>query len=197
MHIIDVMHRDDGMLVVGVESGDDLAGCPDCGVLAVGHGPRVQLLHDAPCFGRPVRVQWRKRICRCPKPTCGRRTWTEEHPNAVPRAKLTARASRGPSTRYGRTTPPCPRSPDTSASRGTPAGRLSRSPRRPDLLSPAGSKHQDDRRGRAHLAPLEDQLNGQGCHRDGRPDPRRARLPARPAAGRRPRAGPGGSTPTG
>jgi hypothetical protein len=43
-----------------VESDDVLTDRPDCGVVAVGPGRRVQLLHDAPCFGGPVRVQWRK-----------------------------------------------------------------------------------------------------------------------------------------
>ena len=79
--------------MLDVETGEDLAGCPDCGVVAVGHGRRVQVLHDAPCFGRPVRVRWRKRIWRCPEPACGRSTWTEDHPYAPARAKLTSRAT--------------------------------------------------------------------------------------------------------
>ena len=67
-----------------------LTGCPDCGVVAVGHGRRVQVLHDAPSFGRPVGVRWAKRIWRCPEPAFPRLTWTEEHAFAAPRAKLTA-----------------------------------------------------------------------------------------------------------
>ncbi|MGH3469779.1 MAG: ISL3 family transposase [Thermocrispum sp.] len=92
MHLLDVAGRDDGTVVVDVETDADLAGCPDCGVVAVGHGRRVQVLHDAPCFGRAVRVRWRKRIWRCPEGLCGRSTWTEEHPYAAPRAKLAGRA---------------------------------------------------------------------------------------------------------
>jgi transposase len=65
VHVLGVLARDDGTLVLDVESDADLTGCPDCGVVAVGHGRRVQVLHDAPCFGRPVRVRWRKRIWRC------------------------------------------------------------------------------------------------------------------------------------
>ena len=80
-------------MLLEVESDDVLTGCPDCGVVAIGHGRRVQLLHDAPCFARPVRVRWRTRIWRCPEPACARRTWTEVQPYATPRAKLTARAT--------------------------------------------------------------------------------------------------------
>ena len=93
MHVLDVATGEDGSVLLEVESDDVLTGCPDCGVVAIGHGRRVQLLHDAPCFGRPVRVRWRKRIWRCPEPACARRTWTEVQPYATPRAKLTARAT--------------------------------------------------------------------------------------------------------
>ncbi len=93
VHVLDVTTRDDGTIMLDVESDADLTGCPDCGVVAVGHGRRVQVLHDAPCFGRPVRVRWRKRIWRCPEPSCPRSTWTEDHPYAPARAKLTTRAT--------------------------------------------------------------------------------------------------------
>ncbi|MDQ1102858.1 transposase [Nocardioides zeae] len=60
--------RDDGTIVPDaesdVESGAGMVGCPDCGVVAIGHGGRVQVLRDLPCFGRPVRVRWRKRTWR-------------------------------------------------------------------------------------------------------------------------------------
>ncbi|MGO4493203.1 transposase family protein [Arthrobacter sp. 2YAF22_2] len=79
-------------LVLGVETGEDLTGCPDCGVVAVGHGRRPVRLHDIPCFGRPVRLMWAKRVWRCPDPDCPRTTFSEEHPLAGPHAKLTARA---------------------------------------------------------------------------------------------------------
>lgn len=83
---------DRGLVVLDVESDADLTGCPDCGVVAVGHGRHVEVLHDAPCFGTPVRVRWRKRIWSCPEPSCRRGIWTEEHDFAPPRAKLTSRA---------------------------------------------------------------------------------------------------------
>ena len=92
VHVLAVTGRDAELLTVDVETDQAVTGCPDCGVVAIGHGRRVQQLHDAPCFGRPVRVRWRKRIWRCPDPGCGRSTWTEVHPYAAPRAKLTARA---------------------------------------------------------------------------------------------------------
>lgn len=79
-------------LVLRTETGEDITGCPDCGVVAVGHGRRQVRLHDIPCFGRPVRLLWAKRVWRCPDPDCPRTTFTEEHPLAAPRAKLTARA---------------------------------------------------------------------------------------------------------
>jgi len=53
---------------------------------------RVQVLHDTPSFGRPVRVRWAKRIWRCPEAACPRLTWTEDHAFAAPRAKLSTRA---------------------------------------------------------------------------------------------------------
>jgi transposase len=49
-------------------------------------------LHDVPCFGRPVLVRWRKRLWRCPEPACPVETFSESHPYAPRRAKLTARA---------------------------------------------------------------------------------------------------------
>jgi transposase len=88
----EVTTRDDGVLVLDVESDQTLTGCSDCGVVAVGHGRRDQVLHDAPCFARAVRVRWFKRIWRCREPACPRATWTEDHSFAAPRAKLTARA---------------------------------------------------------------------------------------------------------
>jgi len=48
---------------------------------------------DAPCFGRPVRVIWRKRRWRCPDPGCARLTFVEQDEKiAAPRALLTVRA---------------------------------------------------------------------------------------------------------
>ncbi|WP_461175121.1 ISL3 family transposase (plasmid) [Arthrobacter sp. Z1-9] len=80
-------------VVLGVETGEDVIGCPDCGVVAVGHGRRRVRLHDIPCFGKPVMLLWAKRVWRCPDLDCPRTTFTEDHELAGPRAKLTARAA--------------------------------------------------------------------------------------------------------
>lgn len=52
----------------------------------------THLLHDAPFGNRRVQVRWRKRIWRCPEPTCPVVTFTETHQLAPPRALLTRRA---------------------------------------------------------------------------------------------------------
>ena len=49
-------------------------------------------LHDVSRFVRPVLVRWRKRLCRCSEPACTTGTFSETHPVARCRAKLTARA---------------------------------------------------------------------------------------------------------
>jgi transposase len=67
-------------------------GCPECGVVAVGHGRRVHTIADAPCFGVAVRLLWRKRIWRCIEPACPTTTFSEVHDLVAPRARLTARA---------------------------------------------------------------------------------------------------------
>jgi hypothetical protein len=64
MHVLDVTRNPDvgggqGLVVLDVESDADLTGCTDRGVVAVGHGRHVQVLHDAPCFAVPsTRPQW-------------------------------------------------------------------------------------------------------------------------------------------
>jgi len=62
-HVLQV-DRDLDRLMLPVESDTTLAGCPECGVVAVGHGRRVHTVVDAPCFGVAVRQRWRKRIWR-------------------------------------------------------------------------------------------------------------------------------------
>jgi transposase len=94
MHVLDV--EVDGMqrLVLTVESGQLQAACPGCGVMAVGHGRRVRVLHDAPCFGRVTRVRWLVRVWRCREPACPAGTFSEAHDLAPPRMTLTVRAVR-------------------------------------------------------------------------------------------------------
>ena len=92
VHVLDVDRDELQRFVITVETEDDVGGCPDCGVVAVGHGRRVHTLADAPCFGVPVLLHWRKRLWRCPEPLCPRGTFSEVHDLAAARAKLTNRA---------------------------------------------------------------------------------------------------------
>jgi len=62
---------------------------PGLRVVALGHGA-----HDAPAFGTSVVIRWRKRVCRCPDPSCPVVTFSESHDLIGPRAKLTTRAIR-------------------------------------------------------------------------------------------------------
>ncbi len=59
-----------GGLRLTVETDQQVEGCHGCGVLAVPHGRREHLLHDAPFGHRRVRVSWRKRMWRCLEPAC-------------------------------------------------------------------------------------------------------------------------------
>ncbi len=91
MHVLDVV-REPERLVLTVESDHEIGGCPSCGVVAVGYGRRDDRVHDAPCFAVPTVVVSRKRIWRCLEPSCPTLKFSEAHPLAQPRAKLTARA---------------------------------------------------------------------------------------------------------
>lgn len=91
-HVIGVERRPDA-LIVAVESAPRVEGCRMCGVVAVGHGRRERLLHDAPCFGVPVRLLWRQRTWRCPDRGCPAGAFSEDAPElAAARSKLTVRA---------------------------------------------------------------------------------------------------------
>jgi transposase len=92
MHVLDVEIDEQQRLVLTIESGQTEAACPACGVLAVGHGRRVRLLHDAPCFARVTLLRWLVRIWRCREPLCPTRTFSETHDVASPRTVLTTRA---------------------------------------------------------------------------------------------------------
>jgi transposase len=92
MHVLDVEIDDQRRLVLTIESGQLEAACPACGVLAVGHGRRVRILHDAPCFGRVTVLRWLVRMWRCREPLCRTTTFTESHDLAPPRMVLTTRA---------------------------------------------------------------------------------------------------------
>ena len=92
LHVIAVQAGTD-RLTVTVESAPELMGCTTCGVVATSHGRRSVTLIDAPSFGRPVRVRWRKRTWTCHEPACQVGTFTEgDEAIAGPRALLTVRA---------------------------------------------------------------------------------------------------------
>lgn len=78
---------------LSVETRGREAACPDCGVIAARAKDRDRvLLHDLPAHGVPVRLVWSKRRWRCQEPACARTSFTEPHPVAAPRARLTTRA---------------------------------------------------------------------------------------------------------
>ena len=93
LHVIDVDRDDGGALTITVESTPDPMGCPTCGVIAQGHGRREVRLVDAPAFGKPATVVWRKHRWRCPEPVCPVGVFDEQDEAiARPRGLLTVRA---------------------------------------------------------------------------------------------------------
>ena len=93
LHVIKV--EDQGQrLTVTVESALAEAGCRTCGVIAASHGRRPVVLVDAPSFGRPVRIVWRKRTWRCREPACPAKSFTEQDERVCRRrGLLTTRAA--------------------------------------------------------------------------------------------------------
>ena len=98
VHVLDVGWQEPrGRVLAGlrlvVETGSAEAGCPRCGVIAEARGRRSRRLHDIPAFGAPVELAWRQRRYRCLEPACPGRGFSEDHPLAGRRAKLTLRAA--------------------------------------------------------------------------------------------------------
>ena len=93
LHVIGVERDDGGAVTVVVESAQGPMGCPACGVVAHRHGRRDVRLVDAPVFGKPATVVWRKRRWRCPEPACPVGVFDEQDETiARPRGLLTVRA---------------------------------------------------------------------------------------------------------
>ena len=87
--------RTPGALVLDVESCNQLAGCPGCGVIAQGHGRVVVEVIDAPWAGIPTRFRWHKRRWICREHACETVTFLEHDERVcAPRARLGARAIR-------------------------------------------------------------------------------------------------------
>jgi transposase len=92
-HVVSVARGGPG-LVVTIESPPGPMGCPACGVVAVSHGRRTHEVVDTPCFGRPVRLRWRKRTWSCPERACPVGVFTEQDAQvAGPRSKVSTRAT--------------------------------------------------------------------------------------------------------
>ena len=82
-------------LVLDVESCNQLAGCPGCGVIAQGHGRVVVEVIDAPWAGVPARIRWFKRRWICREHACQTVTFLEHDERVcAPRARLGTRAIR-------------------------------------------------------------------------------------------------------
>jgi transposase len=77
---------------LAVETLEDRAWCPACGVRATGHGRRRVVVRDLPLADRPVVLVWAKRLWRCTEAACAACTWSEESDEIAPRAVLTERA---------------------------------------------------------------------------------------------------------
>jgi transposase len=75
--VVLMMDRIEGEWWLLVETTATVAGCPDCGVVAIGHGRSNVQVRDLPNGSGPVRLVWRKRRWKCPDPDCERRTFTE------------------------------------------------------------------------------------------------------------------------
>ena len=91
-HLMSVA-RTPGALVLDVESCNQLAGCPGCGVIAQGHGRMVVEVIDAPWAGIPTRIRWHKRRWICREHACQTVTFLEHDERVcAPRARLGVRA---------------------------------------------------------------------------------------------------------
>ena len=89
------MARTPDALVLDVESCNQLARSPRCGVIAQGHGRMVVEVIDAPWSRVPVRIRWHKRRWICREHACQTVTFLEHDERmCAPRARLGARAIR-------------------------------------------------------------------------------------------------------
>ncbi|MDN6704605.1 transposase [Corynebacterium glyciniphilum] len=95
LHVLAVAQGND-TINIQVESAARQLYCPGCGSRAVGHGRHTVELVDAPVFGTPVLLHWRKRRAVCPDSSCAVRTFSEADDIAAavapPRCRLTVRA---------------------------------------------------------------------------------------------------------
>lgn len=90
---VERVDRDPITMRVTVSTPWQLAGCPDCGVVALSRGRRVRVLRDVPHGDVRVQIVWRQRRWRCGEVECPRGTFAEQVPTLVAaRGVLTRRA---------------------------------------------------------------------------------------------------------
>src|SRR5699024_3468543 len=162
-------------------------------VVAVSHGRRVHTVIDAPCFGRPVLLRWRKRTWSCPDPGCTKGTFTEQDELlAPPRGLLSRRACWWRSASCGPRTPPWLAGLASSGPPGTPCGRRSSHYLRPwppmNPASKASPTCASTNTSGTTCPPSPSKMVGahRGANRDGRPDPGLSPVPKPPPECRRP-----------
>ena len=103
VNVLGVVDIVGGVLEVVIEQRGDRPMCPCCGVPAVSKDRDEVVLADLPCFGRRVRLRWRKHRWKCPSLVCEAGSWTGEDLRiAAPRLTLTDRAARWATMQVGR-----------------------------------------------------------------------------------------------
>ncbi len=139
-HLMSVARTPDA-LVLDVESCNQLAGCPGCGVIAQGHGRMVVEVIDAPWAGDPVRIRWHNTVLDMPR--------TRLRNGVIPGAQREgARPGRvwgygrfaGRSVSYVSREPPLQDWLDNWQLRGTPCGPISSRVCKPHLMTPLVSQ---------------------------------------------------------
>jgi transposase len=92
--VLEVREERDELVVV-IETTATRVACSVCGVVALAKDRRRVRLRDVPSAGRPVIIEWRKRVWFCPDAACETRSWTEQRPDfAGERRVLSERAAR-------------------------------------------------------------------------------------------------------
>lgn len=116
--------EDGDELVVAIETTSDVpVGCAACGTRARAKDRRRVRLRDAPIGGRPVQLEWHKRVWSCPEPACETNTWTEQRLDlANVRRVLTERAAQWCANASARSRGPPRRARARWGCRGRPRG---------------------------------------------------------------------------
>lgn len=103
VNILEVREPLAGRIEITVESRVAAPVCGGCGERAWVKDRPVVELADLTCFGRPVRLRWRKHRFCCPRVWCRVGSWTHEDPRvAAPRLSVTDRAARWATLQVGR-----------------------------------------------------------------------------------------------